>query len=161
MESRFGEEKKIDEAQVEEEKLCLEEEEEKEYEEFPWPCGFCHYCYDNQEDFDEHKIRTHSEGSENVKDHLDEKTFAKSDGPYHMKNSLINLNHEIDAEMSDKIITNPKALNSKAPCIQAASWGIYDVNDGDVILGKLIDNRREVASVTKTMTAFTITQIGI
>ena len=62
--------------------------------------------------------------------------------------------------MIEKIRTNPKALNKSAPQLSASSWGIYDVNAKECVYGKLVDTRREVASVTKTMTAYTVCDIA-
>ena len=62
--------------------------------------------------------------------------------------------------MIEKIRANPKVLNSKAPTLTASSWGLYDVERREIVYGKLVDTRREVASVTKTMTAYTVCELG-
>ena len=51
-------------------------------------------------------------------------------------------------------------LNSKAPQLSASSWGLYDVEKREIVYGKLVDTRREVASVTKTMTAYTVCELA-
>ena len=50
-----------------------------------------------------------------MKDHIDEINFAKSDGPYHINESLIRTDHDIDLSLVEKIKSNPKVLNTKAP----------------------------------------------
>ena len=51
-------------------------------------------------------------------------------------------------------------LNSKAPQVQANYWGIYDVDKKEILHGKLVENRREVASVTKIMTAYAVIEVA-
>ena len=93
-------------------------------------------------------------------DHKDEQKYGKSDGPYHVNQSLINSNHEIEPELSEKIQANPKVLNTKAPEIKANFWGIYDSDTKEVVHGKLLHNRREVASVTKIMTLYAVIEVA-
>lgn len=93
-------------------------------------------------------------------DHKDEHFYGKSDSPYHVNTSLINLNHEVDVTMTEKILANPKVLNSKAPQVQANFWGIYDMDAKETVYGKLLHNRREVASVTKIMTAYAVIEVA-
>ena len=142
---------------IEEEKF--ESSNEEEYEEFPWPCGFCHTCYGSQEEFDGHKMRKHGNAKMSM-DNLDERSYAKSVGPYHINECLIQTKHSIDPTLTARIQANPKVLNAKAPQLQANFWGIYDVEKKEIVHGKLVDNRREVASVTKIMTAYAVIEVA-
>ena len=51
-------------------------------------------------------------------------------------------------------------LNANAPIVQATCFGIYDVNERETVFGKMMDAKHEVASVTKVMTAYTVTEIA-
>ena len=127
--------------------------------EFRWPCGFCHKCYKSQQEFDDHKTAKHAKARLSM-DHKDEHFYGKSDGPYHIDKSLINLHHEVDTTLTEKISANPKVLNSRAPQVQANFWGIYDLDARETVHGKLLHNRREVASVTKIMTAYAVIEVA-
>ena len=43
--------------------------------------------------------------------------------------------------------------------MSAASWVVLDVNSKDVLFGKLEKERREVASLTKILTFYTVLQL--
>ena len=62
--------------------------------------------------------------------------------------------------MAEKIQANPKVLNSNAPQIQANFWGIYDMDTKEIVNGKLLHNRREVASVTKIATLYGVIEVA-
>ena len=94
------------------------------------------------------------------KDFLDEGTFGSSQEPYYIGYQMIEMNHKIDTTLTNRIFANPKVLNAKAPLVQASHWGIYDVDKQEVIHGKLMDTRREVASVTKIMTCYAVIEIA-
>ena len=44
--------------------------------------------------------------------------------------------------------------------MQANFWGIYDSDAKEVVYGKLLHNRREVASVTKIMTGYAVIEVA-
>ena len=92
----------------------LDDENDEELDDYPWPCGFCHTCYDNKEDFEAHKSLKHGQAKMSM-DPLDEKEFGKSSGPYHINQSLIKAKHDIDRTLINRIQANPKVLNAKAP----------------------------------------------
>ena len=73
---------------------------------------------------------------------------------------LINTKPAIDPTLINRIHANPKVLNAKAPQVQANYWGIYDVDKRETIHGKLMENRREVASVTKIMTGYAVIEVS-
>jgi D-alanyl-D-alanine carboxypeptidase (penicillin-binding protein 5/6) len=50
-------------------------------------------------------------------------------------------------------------LDKPAPHVSAASWVVLDVNSKDVLFGKLEKERREVASLTKILTFYTVLQL--
>ena len=62
--------------------------------------------------------------------------------------------------MINRLLANPKVLNSKAPPVQANFWGIYDVDKRETIHGKLMETRREVASCTKIMTGYAVIEVA-
>ena len=47
-------------------------------------------------------------------------------------------------------------LDRPAPHVSAASWVVLDVQSKDVLFGKLEKERREVASLTKILTFYTV-----
>jgi D-alanyl-D-alanine carboxypeptidase (penicillin-binding protein 5/6) len=42
------------------------------------------------------------------------------------------------------------------PFVTAKSWGIMDARTGEILFGKCENDRREIASLTKIMTAFVV-----
>ena len=50
-------------------------------------------------------------------------------------------------------------LDRPAPHVTASSWVVLDRNTRQVFFGKLEKDRREIASLTKIMTIYTVLQI--
>ena len=93
-------------------------------------------------------------------DWTDEYSFAYSEGPYYIDTKIINTQPTVDLAMTYRIQSNPKILNTKAPHVMSTCWGIYDVNKRETVFGRCLDAKHEVASVTKLMTAYTVTEIA-
>ena len=74
-------------------------------------------------------------------DHFDERIYGKSDGPYHIKKSLIKTKHVFDPTLVERVKANVKVLNSTAPQVQANFWGIYDMDKKEIVQGKLVNTR--------------------
>lgn len=47
-------------------------------------------------------------------------------------------------------------LDLPAPVVSAQSWAVYDMKHDKFLFGKLERDRREIASLTKIMTCYTI-----
>ena len=50
-------------------------------------------------------------------------------------------------------------LDNPAPAISAQSWAVFDVKSEKLLFGKLERDRREIASLTKIMTFYTVVQL--
>jgi D-alanyl-D-alanine carboxypeptidase len=55
---------------------------------------------------------------------------------------------------------NPMLLYKQAPNVSAKFWAIFDTNKQSFIYGKREYVKREVASLTKMMTAFTVIDLA-
>ena len=58
-------------------------------------------------------------------------------------------NHKIKSE-----------LNSKFPNLSSNIWGVFNGSNGEILFGKNYNTRREIASLTKIMTCFTVIQLS-
>ena len=65
----------------------------------------------------------------------------------------------IDAEMRRKVQSNPRLIYQITPKITSGFWAIFDGHKMSFIHGKREYMKREVASLTKMMTAYTILEL--
>jgi serine-type D-Ala-D-Ala carboxypeptidase (penicillin-binding protein 5/6) len=47
-----------------------------------------------------------------------------------------------------------------APAVSAQSWSVYDMKTKELIFGKMEKERREIASLTKIMTCYTVLSLS-
>lgn len=47
-------------------------------------------------------------------------------------------------------------MDSPAPVVSAQAWAVYDMKANKFLFGKLERDRREIASLTKIMTCYTV-----
>jgi D-alanyl-D-alanine carboxypeptidase len=50
-------------------------------------------------------------------------------------------------------------LDLPAPHVTAQAWAVYDMKANKLLFGKLERDRREIASLTKIMTCYTVIQL--
>ena len=65
-----------------------------------------------------------------------------------------------DFEIRKRVQANPRLIYQATPKVSAHFWAIFDVNKQSFIHGKREYMRREVASLTKMMTAYTILDLA-
>lgn len=65
-----------------------------------------------------------------------------------------------DLEIRKRVQANPKLIYSATPKVSAGFWAIYDVNRQTFIHGKREYIQREVASLTKMMTAYAVLELS-
>ena len=51
-------------------------------------------------------------------------------------------------------------MNKPAPHVSAQAWAIYDRESEKLLFGRLEKDRREIASLTKIMTAYTLLSLA-
>ena len=66
----------------------------------------------------------------------------------------------IDQEMKKKVQANPRLIFHATPKISAHYWAIFDGHKQSFIHGKREYMKREVASLTKIMTAYTVLELA-
>ena len=62
--------------------------------------------------------------------------------------------------MKRKVQANPRLIYQAAPKISAHYWAVFDGNKQQFIHGKREYMKREVASLTKIMTVYTVIEIA-
>lgn len=62
--------------------------------------------------------------------------------------------------MKRRVQANPRLIYHATPKISAHYWAIFDVNKMSFIHGKREYMKREVASLTKIMTAYTVIDLA-
>jgi len=75
------------------------------------------------------------------------------------KNSIL-MRRVIDQEMKKKVQANPRLIFHATPKISAHYWAIFDGHKQSFIHGKREYMKREVASLTKIMTAYTVLELA-
>jgi D-alanyl-D-alanine carboxypeptidase len=75
------------------------------------------------------------------------------------KNSIL-MRRVIDQEMKKKVQANPRLIFQATPKISAHYWAIFDGHKQSFIHGKREYMKREVASLTKIMTAYTVLELA-
>lgn len=78
----------------------------------------------------------------------------------HQSKSAIQLRRAIDHEMKRRVQANPRLIYSATPKISAHYWAIFDGSKQSFIHGKREYMKREVASLTKIMTAYTVIELA-
>jgi D-alanyl-D-alanine carboxypeptidase len=58
-----------------------------------------------------------------------------------------------------KMLVHKLLVDLAPPFVTAKSWAIMDGRTGEILFGKCENDRREIASLTKIMTAFVVIQI--
>ena len=66
----------------------------------------------------------------------------------------------IDQEMKRRVQANPRLIYQATPKISAHYWAIFDGQKQSFIHGKREYMKREVASLTKIMTAYTVIDLA-
>ena len=72
---------------------------------------------------------------------------------------MFSYSRALDHEIRRRIQSNPRLLYQTTPKISANYWAIFDGNKQSFIHGKREYMKREVASLTKMMTAYTILEL--
>eukprot|EP00347_Sterkiella_histriomuscorum_P010552 403375850 len=74
------------------------------------------------------------------------------------------LQQQLNEQEEEKIAQNEIQLtkillDQPAPMVSAQAWAVYDVKQNKLLFGKLERDRREIASLTKIMTCYTVIQL--
>jgi len=74
--------------------------------------------------------------------------------------SSSSLPQDIQAQLKKRALLNPSILYRQVPCVSAKFWAIFDSNKHSFVHGRREYIRRECASLTKIMTAYTIISLA-
>ena len=78
----------------------------------------------------------------------------------HQSKNAIQLRRVIDFEMKRRVQANPRLHYQATPKISAHYWAIFDGAKQSFIHGKREYMKREVASLTKIMTVYTVIDLA-
>lgn len=71
-------------------------------------------------------------------------------------NLQVVLNEETEEEKMSDVLLTKLLLDIPVPFVSAQSWVVYDSQTEQVLFGRMERERREIASLTKIMTAYVV-----
>ena len=78
----------------------------------------------------------------------------------HQSKNAIQLRRVIDYEMKRRVQANPRLIYQATPKISSHYWAVFDGHKQSFLHGKREYMKREVASLTKIMTAYTVIELA-
>ena len=91
---------------------------------------------------------------------MNSRTHVTDDFFLHQSKNSIHMRRVIDQELKKKVQANPRLIYQAVPKISAHYWAIFDGHKQSFIHGKREYMKREVASLTKIMTAYTVIELA-